>query len=174
MEFNVKVTVDLSDRTVEAISELANMLIGTRIVGIQEQTNSFKQEKLLTKTTDWTPAPEDEQDIKKATDKVKEAVADVVEVAKKTPTKDVKKVVEAAKTVSIKEEEAKPVPTDESDEAEDDDTIKLSDIRKLLFEKVNDHRESIAQKLHELGAKNVTKLDEEHYGIMYDFLDNLN
>ena len=46
----------------------------------------------------------------------------------------------------------------------------IEDVRGMLAKKVNDHREAIKQKLNELGAPSVTKLDPAKYDKMYDFL----
>ena len=50
---------------------------------------------------------------------------------------------------------------------------KIEEVRKALAAKVNDHRDVIKQKLNELGAPSVTKLDPAKYNEMYDFLINL-
>ena len=50
---------------------------------------------------------------------------------------------------------------------------KIEEVRKALAAKVNDHRDVIKQKLNELGAPSVTKLDPTKYNEMYDFLINL-
>lgn len=52
-------------------------------------------------------------------------------------------------------------------------SISIEDVRKALSEKVNDHRETIKQKLNELGAPSVTKLDPSKYDEMYQFLKAL-
>lgn len=49
-------------------------------------------------------------------------------------------------------------------------TITIEDVRKALSEKVNAHRNEIKDKLSELGAPSVTKLDQSKYQEMYDFL----
>jgi len=51
--------------------------------------------------------------------------------------------------------------------------ITVKDIRALLSKKVEDHREEIKEKLTELGAKNVSSLDEENYEEFVDFLNDL-
>lgn len=51
--------------------------------------------------------------------------------------------------------------------------IDIEDVRKALVEKVNDHRDAIKQKLTELGASSVTKLDPAKYAEMYNFLKAL-
>ena len=49
----------------------------------------------------------------------------------------------------------------------------IEDVRKLLAQKVNEHRDAIKQKLNELGAPSVTKLDPTKYDEMYNFLNSL-
>ena len=43
----------------------------------------------------------------------------------------------------------------------------------MLAKKVNEHRDEIKQKLNELGAPSVTKLDPAKYDEMYNFLESL-
>lgn len=49
----------------------------------------------------------------------------------------------------------------------------IEDVRKMLAQKVNAHREEIKQKLTELGAPSVTKLDSSKFDEMYNFLEAL-
>ena len=49
----------------------------------------------------------------------------------------------------------------------------IEDVRKVLQTKVNEHRQEIKDKLNELGAPSVTKLDPSKYKEMYDFLTQL-
>lgn len=49
----------------------------------------------------------------------------------------------------------------------------IEDVRKMLAQKVNEHRDVIKQKLNELGAPSVTKLDPAKYDEMYNFLTEL-
>ena len=49
----------------------------------------------------------------------------------------------------------------------------IEDVRGMLAEKVNEHRDEIKQKLNELGAPSVTKLDPAKYDEMYNFLKSL-
>lgn len=51
--------------------------------------------------------------------------------------------------------------------------ISIEDVRKALSLKVNDHRAEIKDKLNELGAPSVTKLDPANYQEMLDFLNSL-
>lgn len=49
----------------------------------------------------------------------------------------------------------------------------IEDVRKMLSQKVNEHRDVIKQKLTELGSPSVTKLDPSKYDEMYNFLNEL-
>ena len=49
----------------------------------------------------------------------------------------------------------------------------IEDVRKMLAQKVNENRDVIKQKLNELGAPSVTKLDPAKYDEMYNFLAEL-
>ena len=49
----------------------------------------------------------------------------------------------------------------------------IEDVRKMLAQKVNEHRDVIKQKLNELGAPSVTKLNPSKYDEMYNFLESL-
>lgn len=49
----------------------------------------------------------------------------------------------------------------------------VEDVRAMLAQKVNAHRDVIKQKLNELGALSVTKLDPAKYDEMYNFLESL-
>lgn len=49
----------------------------------------------------------------------------------------------------------------------------IEDVRGMLAKKVNEHRDAIKQKLIELGAPSVTKLDPAKYDEMYNFLESL-
>lgn len=77
---------------------------------------------------------------------------------------------EAAKAAeeAKKAEEKKPEP-----QAQPASTISIESVRAVLATKVNDHREAIKNKLNELGAPSVTKLDPSKYQEMYDFLNSL-
>ena len=49
----------------------------------------------------------------------------------------------------------------------------IEDVRKMLAQKVNEHRDVIKQELNELGAPSVTKLNPSKYDEMYNFLESL-
>ena len=76
------------------------------------------------------------------------------------------KVEEVAEEKPAVEEKAEEVTNKESE-------IKISDLRTLLSKKVDEHRDDIKAKLTELGAKNVTTLDESKYEEFFNFLKGL-
>ena len=51
--------------------------------------------------------------------------------------------------------------------------VSIEDVRKALSSKVNEHRQEIKEKLEELGAPSVTKLDPSKYEEMYNYLTSL-
>jgi len=79
------------------------------------------------------------------------------------PKPEIKEVAEEKPTVEEKAEETT------NKEAE----IKISDLRTLLSKKVDEHRDDIKAKLTEIGAKNVTTLDESKYEEFFNFLKDL-
>lgn len=78
---------------------------------------------------------------------------------------------------------AKPVPTQTSAPATPaasapapaakPASISIDEVRAALAKKVNAHREEIKEKLTELGAPSVTKLDSSKYEEMLNFLNSL-
>lgn len=52
-------------------------------------------------------------------------------------------------------------------------SISIDEVRAALAKKVNAHREEIKEKLTELGAPSVTKLDSSKYEEMLNFLNSL-
>ena len=51
--------------------------------------------------------------------------------------------------------------------------VSIEDVRKALASKVNEHRQEIKEKLEELGAPSVTKLDPSKHEEMYNYLTSL-
>lgn len=91
------------------------------------------------------------------------------DVKKSVPAQDVKKPAPAPK----KTEESEPMPMDANSSLGSDPAVSIQDIRTLLANKVDNHREAIRAKLTELGARNVTGLDVRNYDAFYEFLKNL-
>lgn len=53
------------------------------------------------------------------------------------------------------------------------DNISIEDVREALSKKVATHRSEIKEKLTELGAPSVTKLDKSKYSEMLNFINSL-
>lgn len=68
---------------------------------------------------------------------------------------------------------AEPVPSAPAAPAASSASKSIEDVRGMLTKKVNEHRDVIKQKLNELGAPSVTKLDPAKYDEMYNFLESL-
>lgn len=66
-----------------------------------------------------------------------------------------------------------PVPGAPAAQAVSSASKSIEDVRKMLAQKVNEHRDVIKQKLNEFGAPSVTKLDPSKYDEMYNFLESL-
>lgn len=68
---------------------------------------------------------------------------------------------------------AEPAPSAPAAPAASSASKGIEDVRGLLAKKVNEHRDVIKQKLIELGAPSVTRLDPAKYDEMYNFLESL-
>lgn len=68
---------------------------------------------------------------------------------------------------------ATPAPGAPAAQAASSASKSIEDVRKMLAQKVNEHRDDIKQKLNELGAPSITKLDPSKYDEMYNFLEAL-
>lgn len=68
---------------------------------------------------------------------------------------------------------AEPAPSAPAAPAASSASKSIEDVRGMLAKKVNEHRDVIKQKLNELGAPSVTKLDPAKYDEMYNFLGSL-
>lgn len=83
----------------------------------------------------------------------------------------------AAPTPAPAANTAKPAPTPATPAAPapaaKPASISIDEVRAALAKKVNAHREEIKEKLTELGAPSVTKLDSSKYEEMLNFLNSL-
>lgn len=68
---------------------------------------------------------------------------------------------------------AEPAPSAPAAPAAFSASKSIEDVRGMLAKKVNEHRDVIKQKLNELGAPSVTRLDPAKYDEMYNFLELL-
>lgn len=89
--------------------------------------------------------------------------------AKPAPVKPTPQPAAPAQTQSA----AKPAPSAPAAPAASSASKSIEDVRAMLAKKVNEHRDVIKQKLSELGAPSVTKLDPAKYDEMFNFLESL-
>lgn len=89
--------------------------------------------------------------------------------AKPAPAKPTPQPAAPAQTQSA----AKPAPSAPAAPAASSASKSIEDVRGMLVKKVNEHRDVIKQKLNELGAPSVTRLDPAKYDEMYNFLESL-
>lgn len=89
--------------------------------------------------------------------------------AKPAPAKPTPQPAAPAQTQSA----AKPAPSAPAAPAASSASKDIEDVRGMLAKKVNEHRDVIKQKLNELGAPSVTRLDPAKYDEMYNFLESL-
>lgn len=89
--------------------------------------------------------------------------------AKPAPAKPTPQPAAPAQTQSA----AEPAPSAPAAPAASSASKSIEDVRGMLAKKVNEHRDVIKQKLIELGAPSVTKLDPAKYDEMYNFLESL-
>lgn len=68
---------------------------------------------------------------------------------------------------------AEPAPGAPAAQAASFASKSIEDVRAMLAKKVNEHRDVIKQKLNELGAPSVTRLDPAKYDEMFNFLKSL-
>lgn len=90
-------------------------------------------------------------------------------LAKPAPAKPTPQPAAPAQTQSA----AEPAPSTPAAPAASSASKGIEDVRGMLAKKVNEHRDVIKQKLNELGAPSVTKLDPAKYDEMYNFLESL-
>lgn len=93
-------------------------------------------------------------------------------VSKPTPVQSPKPQAPAAAPAPTKPV-ATPAPGAPAAQAASSVSKGIEDVRKMLAQKVNEHRDVIKQKLNEFGAPSVTKLDPSKYDEMYNFLNAL-
>ena len=90
-------------------------------------------------------------------------------LAKPAPAKPTPQPAAPAQTQSA----AEPAPSAPVAPAASSASKSIEDVRGMLAKKVNEHRDVIKQKLNQLGAPSVTKLDPAKYDEMYNFLESL-
>ena len=105
-------------------------------------------------------------------DLVKSIMPDVVKAPAAPAAKPESK--PAAPAAKPESKPAAPAAKSESKPANTaSDNISIEDVREALSKKVATHRSEIKEKLTELGAPSVTKLDKSKYSEMLNFLNSL-
>ena len=109
-------------------------------------------------------------------DLVKSIMPDVVKAPAATAAKPASKP-ESKPAATAAKPESKPAATAAKPESKSantaSDNISIEDVREALSKKVATHRSEIKEKLTELGAPSVTKLDKSKYSEMLNFLNSL-
>ena len=106
-------------------------------------------------------------------DLVKSIMPDVVKTPAATAAKPASKP-ESKPAAKSESKPAAPAAKSESKPANTaSDNISIEDVREALSKKVATHRSEIKEKLTELGAPSVTKLDKSKYSEMLNFLNSL-
>lgn len=150
-EVSISVNVDLSQGTKDFVSRIVDARIAAQLESAEKssviltQLLGVLQSGCCCNPVQGTIANEIPNAVESMVQKASEAGKAAAEEAKKA-------------------EEKKPEPAS---------TITIESVRAVLATKVNDHREAIKNKLNELGAPSVTKLDPSKYQEMYDFLNSL-
>ena len=110
-------------------------------------------------------------------DKPKKQTASKTKIGKfevQQPKPELKEVEEQPQPKVEEVVEEKPAVEEKAEEVTNKESeIKISDLRTLLSKKVDEYRDDIKAKLTELGAKNVTTLDESRYEEFCTFLKDL-
>lgn len=89
------------------------------------------------------------------------------------PAEEKKSITQKTAEPAQTKQDAEPAHSAPAAQAASSASKTIEDVRGLLAKKVNDHRDEIKNKLNELGAPSVTKLNPSKYDEMYDFLNNL-
>ena len=146
----IDVTIDTRDSNqVFAFSNLMQAIGKHKVFNIEE---AFTQQPESVASTEKPKAT-----------KTKAKKEEVLEAQTELPT-------ETPLGYTVEEE----TPQQEQSEATEEVSIKIEDIRKLVAEKLADHRDTIKTKLGDFETKNVTNLPEKHYAAFHDFLASLN
>lgn len=144
IKISVEVSVNLSENTQKFLTSLFGGAMVTATTQAQKPAPAAP-------AAPTKPASQPAQPVKPA------APAQPVKPAQPAPTKPV----------------APAAPSAPAAPAASSANKSIEDVRGMLAKKVNEHRDVIKQKLNELGAPSVTKLDPAKYDEMYNFLESL-
>lgn len=139
-------------------------LAGAKIWGLAEETKEVETPEPVKAEKVETPKAEEPKS-QKVKEEEPQAEAEKAEEEEK-PKK--KKAATKKKAAPKKKEELKE-EVEEAEEAE----ITLDELRQALSPKVKTHKEELRAKMRELGAKNISTLEESKYGEFYSFIKTL-
>ena len=153
IKISVEVSVNLSENTQKFLTSLFGNAIAPSAPAAPASKPAALAKPAPTKPTPSAPA----------------APAQTQSAAEPAPTKPTPQPAAPAQTQSA----AEPAPSAPAAPAASSASKSIEDVRRMLAKKVNEHRDVIKQKLNELGAPSVTKLDPAKYDEMYNFLESL-
>ena len=169
VKISVEVSVNLSENTQKFLTSLfaTGVLSGAQVAAsVSKPAPAALAKPASTKPTPQPVAPAQTQS---AAEPAPSAPAAPAALAKPASTKPTPQPVAPAQTQSA----AEPAPSAPAAPAASSASKSIEDVRGMLAKKVNEHRDVIKQKLDELGAPSVTKLDPAKYDEMYNFLESL-
>ena len=153
IKIELQVSLNLSDETMKFFERIVTGIAATAAIAHGCTTTIMQATE---------PAKSAAEPAKSAAEPAKPAAEPVAEPAKPAAKPAAEPVAEPAKPAA---EPAKPaVETKE---------YSIDDVRKLLVTKINSHRPEIKDKLSELGAPSVTKLEQSKYPDFVSFLNSL-
>ena len=175
LKFSIDVNVNISfDKNTSGLfsnavnAALAGILSGPRChcnaptIEPAEKVAEKPAEKVAEKPAEKVAEKPAEKVAEKPAEKVAEKPAE--KVAEKPAEKVAEKPAEKVAEKPAEKVAEKPAATT---------GVSIEDVRKALASKVNEHRQEIKEKLEELGAPSVTKLDPSKYEEMYNYLTSL-
>ena len=171
IKIELQVSLNLSDETMKFFERIVTDIAATAAIAhgctttIMQATEPAKSAAEPAKSAAEPAKPAAKPAAEPAKPAAKPAAEPVAEPAK--PAKPAAK--PAAEPVA---ESAKPAAEPAKPAAETKE-YSIDDVRKLLVTKINSHRPEIKDKLSELGAPSVTKLEQSKYPDFVSFLNSL-
>ena len=152
IKIELQVSLNLSDETMTFFEHVITGIAATAAIARGCTTT------IMQATEPAKPAAEPAKPVAKPAKPVAKPAAEPAKPA-------VKPAAEPAKPAKPAAEPAKP--------AAETKEYSIDDVRKLLVTKINSHRPEIKDKLSELGAPSVTKLEQSKYPDFVSFLNSL-
>ena len=120
------------------------------------------------------PEPAKEEQPEKSEDAKEEKPAKTKRKTRKSKKAETPEAEETKKSDASESKSDKDEPAKEESKSDDKPSVTIEQIRGLQKDVVVEHKSAIIDKLRgELGAKNLSTLDEKHYEDYYKFLEDL-